>query len=330
MSNVLCQRMAVGEEASFGTVATSWVTNAFVAPTGLTANSNIITPENEINGSVGIPYQSQVKASYMGEGSIPMNLRPSGINPLLMKMFLGGVSTTALGSGAYSHSFTLSDICDELPSFSLYEDLLTQKKRWLGCRIGSLNCTQAIGEFGSFEWGVIAQKDEDCSAPTMTERTARPVGPADLVVTMNSVAMGAQNINFGISNGLEADFELNGSMFPTGSQASTFAIDGAFERKFIDMLLERRFWGTAAATSPQESIMDNTLTLTWTSTEDIGGGNYYTVIFDFKNITLLTVQPQMPGPGSKLTEPVTWNATQDASGDILEVTIINEESAIGI
>jgi len=323
--------MAVGESTSLTADPAAWVTTPFRGPSGLTASNNIITSEDEIDGNIGIPYQGQVKASYMGEGDIPMGLRPGGVNPLLMKAFLGSVSTVDEGGGAYTHTYSLASICDDLPIISVYMDKLSQKIIWNGVRVSALSVNQVVGDFGTMDWTTIGRKDKEASAPVVTEYSAKRMGPADLTVTMNGVALGPQSISFSMSNGLESDYELNGSMFPTGHSATTFGINGAFERKFINTLLQKRFWGSTVATEPSENIMDNTLTLEWVSTEQIAAsGVYYTIKFEFKNITILTAQPQLAAKGSKLIEPFTFNATQDASGDLLTVTIKNSESSIGI
>lgn len=327
MSNSTCTQVAFGEEATFGTAAASYVKSAFMEGGLVANNAIIITTEN--NGVIGA--KDPIAGPYMGEGGLNMLGRVGGINPLLLKALMGDVTTTALGGGAYRHVFTTVGACSELPSLTFYEDLLTQKKRWKGVKVGGLTVDQPVDREMTMNWTMIGKVDETTTDPSATEYNPKPLSYADLTVTLNgSEDDNFESVSFSIDNALDPRRTLNGSRTISGASPTDFAITGSFTREFIDVLLQERFWGAVGATGPTNIVLPNTLALSWVSTQQIGSsGQYYTITFDFKRLIITSAQPTLPNR-ARIMEPIEFVCVNNDSNQLLEVTIINAESAIGI
>lgn len=328
MSNAMCSRIAAKKETTFGTAATGTFTSTEFNNFGVVPTRDVLIPGTKSGGAPG--FSRIISGRYSEAGPVGLDGTPGGLNAIFMEGLMGDVTTTNLGGGAYQHVYSATNMCENVPSYTVYEDALALKTYHVGTEITSLEVTQDTDGFTKYNWAMNAARDYETTAPTMTDVSPQQTVFADAAITVNGVSETRfRDLGITIDVGFERDNTLNGQVYATerGSR-STFDPTVTCTMEFDDPTYYRRFWGSLTAVAPGSSLYYAPLVITWTTPIQIGAsGQYYSVQFDFKRAYLTEGAYTIPDSGAIL-QPMTWKPGQDGSQIVLVVTIVNATSSI--
>jgi len=138
-----------------------------------------------------------------------------------------------------------------------------------------------------------------------------------------------ENMNFTLSNGVEAVATHNGTRFVEHMVSTTFDVTGSLNLEFNDLVQLRRFWGDAAATSPENTVLGNDLLIAWTTTDQIGSsGQYYTFELYIPEAVYSTGEPSVSSANDRIIQTLDFEGIEDGTLNYsARIRITNSESS---
>lgn len=236
--------------------------NESLAGQGGILTRDVINGKKVANGASVGPFSTA--------GGVAMLTNPEGMLPRAMEGLFGNDSVVEAPAGVHTHTFS-STGCSILPSYSFYVDRLTGKFVYTGCKFDALDLSIDAGGQLKAGFSIVGMKEAETAVKTVTLHNDRPFVWADCSVLKDGDAnTNLETLSMNFTNAIEPIFTLNGTRFPGKISEAGFAISGSFTEEFDSMDSYRKFWGSAVATEPLNTVYEGSLVFTCTSTENIG------------------------------------------------------------
>lgn len=226
--------VAVGKETTFATAPTV----ANFKSIGIISS---FEPEENKN-STSLRGLGDRKVKKVKEGQTETN-SSMGLylqNPRILYYALGKVTKTG-AAGAYVHTITPINRCEELPSFTVQNNICvggaTFIRNYLGSKVDSLTISGSSGENIEVEVDLMHVKADDTAtaASSYTTDLNEVMGFKDGTILVDGVkAATVSEFELEIANNLEAMFTMNGSADPTLINEGILDLTASLTLAFVD------------------------------------------------------------------------------------------------
>lgn len=310
MSIGLGADLMIKQETVYGTAVTPDVAQDFISEGFAQSGEGVLMPKT-CNGTRSL--KVVLPGPYKIGGSLELLAKMEGVIPWLMKGLFGQVSTTDLTGGAYRHTFTPSNSSTPI-SFTVYVDKEAGQFLFPGTVVSGITIGASVEKEVTISADMMSQKVQSTTALEATYSDVRELIWSDAVVTLNGVSnLDVENMSFTISQDIEMVPTHNGTRFIKRAVSKGFNVSGEFNIEFNDMTEVRRLWGATDATSPQNTVLEGTLNVAWTSPDEIGSsGQYYALDLDFPAIFYTKGDPPVPAPDARIMQAIGFVAKLDS------------------
>jgi len=313
--------MGIGEETTYGTAA------------NLSKFLDIVS--EDLNPAQNIIYAELVDSrdlrkyapgGYGISGGVEMFGEPENISNIL-KWTLGEVTTTTVATGVYEHTFKGADSISSFTAEIGLDDIAA--RRVVGCAIDSLSLESVKNELLSASLDIVGQKDSLVTATTPTFSALNPfVFHQGTVKIAGTTATGrVEALRLDIGNNVFDDIFTLGSRFLPRLEIGRREMTGSMDLSFIDTEHIKRFFGSAAATEPLDSL--NTLALNALFKSSIITGTYsYELELDIPKVLFDTSKVNIDRR-ERIVQAIEYTVLYDSvSAYALKARLRNAESSI--
>lgn len=301
------------------TAFTDIISDGFSGDNG-TLYLNTIRSRGRYYGNAG-PYED--------EGSLEMVAAPENGLGYLLKAALGSESLTTddpTSSGSDTvghHEFTTSSL---LPSLSVelgVGDI--DAVRHVGAGVDTLELAHEAGEYLTATFEMIAKQPEmQGSLASATYSDLRPFVYHDGSFTLSGTdrSTDVQEASLSLENGLSGEHRAARTI--QHIEVGERVIEDEVTLDFTDTTIWEQFLGAAAATSPQNSLLEGSLSATWTSPETIADTDVnYELTVDIPRAVMDTHDANL-NENDQIAENVTYGILEDESvGYDISITLTN-------
>jgi len=305
-------KAAIGKETTWGTAVTP--TQFLELMPGETMKNDI----EHINAGFLMDSRNEYKI-YKGTenagGQITIPVNPDNIG-LLMFMALGVESTTQVGATtAYDHDFTPAGIDTDLGSVTLEIDRGITCCLYPGSTVDKMTINAAKGSLVTAAFDFLSKQEQDDQTATtgLSPSTKIPYTfhHGTVAIDTSSVAY-INSFNLEYNNNLDPEgFVFNGTAYREHAYKTIGSLTGSMELE----------WTTTSDTL-RDAYLDNTqkqLTFTFTSTETIEAGYYYTMTIDIPKVHILGDPPTL-NARDRLAFTINFEAVYDST-NFVKVTL---------
>ncbi len=219
-----------GKETTYGTKASTLKWLGLISEFGVEQSNN-----SDSRRSLGKRAPVMIR---QGGVSTEFSITGGVQNPILMYYALGKVTTVG-ASAPYTHTMTLAQEADVMPSFTLQNNMpnIPFCRNLLGCKVDTMTLTASANEALEIEIEGMAQKvlEELTPATVTADVTTNYFMFYEGTIKLNTV-LNANITEFEVelSNGLESRFTLNGDKFPVRIEEGSSEVTGSFTMDFMD------------------------------------------------------------------------------------------------
>jgi hypothetical protein len=276
------------------------------------------------------------KYAVSGTPKFPIQLQ--GLLGLMLNSLMGEVSTTDNGDGSYTHVFTVrttpySDTT-YLPSYTIYRDKGIGIFEYAGCLVQDLTINSTPTATGEIDVNIFGRSDELVSAQAeLTYPSAQPCAWYNVSISVNSSDyLRAEKLTLKLANDYEQKYTHDGTAFINYAVPKQFTTDIDFDAPFESLEMVKRLWGSVSATSPQFTVLANTMTIDITSPTEIGtSGRYFQMSIDIPEAILFGDMPEVAGANDIIMQPLKFKARLDqGAGYGVQITLVNDTASYAV
>lgn len=272
--------------------------------------------QGAIGGHVAPSYKGQVHSRVSG-----------GIGTILFGFF-GDDAFTDNGDGTASHKLVPQDVTPYLTLWQMYNTYTVKQKRCMDASIEQVSFEYADKEL-SLSIEALASQPEivDCPA-TATPSTRMPLSVIALITTIDGVNLPNYGGKITFKNNRNDEDFPSGGIFRQSAELGVFQLEWELEFAFSDLSWVKKFWGGADHNTPDGTIYEFPVLLTFEGGVIGSGANKETIqIYIPKSVwkddgvdTPLAAQKQ-------IRQKLSGKATVPTAGDRPYVTILNTDLA---
>jgi hypothetical protein len=316
--------LGLKQEATYGQEATPPEVYGRFFSESIAMNNKLIRPRT-VNGTRFT--KRALAGSVSAGGGVSMALSPEGIVPWFVKGLLGGVSTEMIASGVYEHVYAATPGC-ELPSFTVQVDQDAACQNWLGCVVSGATLSVAPNAELGFDVNLVSQRPKLAVAGTPSFPDVDLWVASGVSFSFNGEnRLDYESFKLSIDNNIEQVYTLNGQRWPSAHVTKGLEVSGTVTFAFSSDAELRRFWGAADATTPLNTLMPASLTLTATHSDEIAPGYNYSLAIELPEVYYTSAPANITSATDRILQTVAFVANFNAaSGKVIGVTLRNGES----
>jgi hypothetical protein len=251
------------------------------------------------------------------EGDFGMIVNPDNIGLLLAAVMGAEASPAAVsGSAVYDHVFTpMSAVAaSSLPKLTMVVDRIAAVFGYVGCKLDSMELSCKPKDYLRATFGVRGYDETTGTAQSLTPSTRLPFQFSHGAITVDAVAY-SDIVSFRLryNNNLENDlFVMNGT---------TKMAEIDVQERDITCDMDVLYSTTTDATRSAKFKLGATaaLVVTFTSTEAVLSGKYYTLTFSIPLGYIIAADPTVQGDG-RIRQTFSVRASESTSSQALTVT----------
>lgn len=252
------------------------------------------------------------------EGGFDIIVNPDNIG-LLLSALLGAESSAAAvdGSAVYDHTFTpmSANVSSSLPKLTVVIDRIVGVLGYVGVKLDSMSLSAQAQDYLRASFTARGYDEASDALESLSASTKRPFQFVDGNLQIDSSDY-ADVLSFSLdyANNLENDrFTLNGSNkmqeIEPQKRDITFTLDTLYSTATNTTRTNKFKAGAQAA-----------LTLTFTSTEEVLSGKYYTLTIEAPNCYITEAHPNVSGP-DRITMSMSMRAVEEAGVSPITITL---------
>jgi len=300
--------LALKKETAYGTpVAPDKFLD--IVSESLAYRNNVIYVEN-VNA---VDFLKQVAGPYGIAGDFDLKIEPENIGHILLGLF-GQVTSEQQGAtSAYKHTFKPISEDTELPSFTFEVGIgAVTARRIAGCKVRRLSLSCAAGDLLLGSVTLVGKKDAIQSLQTPSFSALPPFAWNQATITRAGSAIKPLGFEFNYENILSEDeYRLTTDRTIQELPWLSRRISGRLDLKFANADDLKRFYGSATATEPQETIETIALNFKFVGAL-IEATYYYTLELDLPKVVYDIANANI-NVRDKIVQGLEWTALYDAT-----------------
>lgn len=252
------------------------------------------------------------------EGGFDIIVNPDNIG-LLLSALLGAEADPAAvdGSAVYDHEFTpmSANVSSSLPKLTITVDRIVGVLGYVGCKLDSMSLNAQTQDYLRASFNVRGYDEETDTLSSLSASTKRPFQFVDGSLQLDgSDYADVTSFTMDYSNNLENDlYTLNGS---------TRMQEIEPQKRDITFSLDTLYSSTSNTTRTNKFKAGSqvSLTLTFTSTENVLSGKPYTLTIEAPNCYITEAHPNVGGP-DRITMNMSLRAVEESGESPVTITL---------
>lgn len=306
--------MQVGAQANWSTGVAPTVQVEFTSES-LDENVNMISPEQ----ITGLRTTDRMDiAGIKVEGSVEMVANPANIGILLSAVLGAEAAPAAVDSSAvYDHVFTpiSANTASSLPKLTMVVDRIQSVKGYVGCKVDRMALSAQVQDYLKATFDIRGRNEQADALESLSAGAKRPFMFTDGALEFNDTAYDEiTSIDLSYMNNLEDNlFTLNGSNYMIEIEPQKREITLEVEALYSSDIetLRASYYKTGTKCS---------VTLTFTSTEAVLTGKYYTLTIELPNCYITRQPINVSGP-DRIRTRVSLVATEQSGASPITITL---------
>jgi hypothetical protein len=258
------------------------------------------------------------------EGDFSMIMKPDVIG-LLLSAALGSEAAPAVVGGTstiYDHVFSCvpGGTSGSLPHLTIVVDRKAAVKGYVSQKINTMTLEAALNDYLRGTFSVRGRNEQTDALESLTKSTKRAFQFRDGNIQIDDVnTADITNFRLTVNNNLEDN------LFTMDSSAYMQEIEP--QKREITIDLEVQYSSTNDTTRTNLFLTGTTAKVEaiLTSTEEAGESENYTLTVELPLAYLIAADPNIGGP-ERITIPMTFKASQDASNEPITITLRDDQS----
>jgi len=306
--------LQVGAQSDFSTAVAPTVQVEFVSES-LDEKHNLITPD-QITGKRSVDRLDE--AGIKVEGGVELVANPANIGILLAAAFGAEADPAAVDSSAvYDHVFTpmSAAAASSLPKLTMVVDRIQAVKGYVGCKINRMSLSAGVQDYLKAGFDFIGRNEATDALESLSSGEKRPFMFTDGNLQFNDTDYDeVLSLSVDFVNNLENDlYVLNGSNYMVEIEPQRREITAEVEALYssdIETLRESYYKGGTKCS----------LEVTFTSTEEVLTGKYYTLTVNMPNCYITGNPVNVSGP-DRIRTRISLTATEQNGESPITVTL---------
>ncbi len=312
-------KLQVGAQSNFSTAVAPTVAIPFTSE-----NLKYVPNYLESDALVGNRMTNRMDVSAIHvEGDFSMIVDPDSIGLLLAAVMGAEASPAAVDSSAvYDHVFTpiSAVVGSSLPELTIVVDRNVAAFGYIGCKIDKMTLSAKSKDYLRATFSVRGYDEQSDTAESLSVSTKRPFQFVDGNITVDGSEYDEViNVDMDFINNLETDlFTMNGS---------NKQIEFEPQQRECTLRLETLYSSTTNTTRTNKFKAGDTaaIVLTFTSSEEVLTGKYYTLTLTLPLCYITDAAPAVGGP-ERIKQTLEVKASESSSQPGITITLRDGQS----